>query len=150
MNITCEEKSGQSVYPEIVQVQQGDTLYFPNVDSCMSITYVLDDDSFIGGHVGWGENMQPDTNANRILDEMAQISSTTKVIKIIFIGDLPSYSASLANFSSSQECSVHKIDNPDGQADIYFSTSDNSLSINRSGTEIYSSSLANLPDTKTL
>lgn len=137
MIITCEEKSAQSKYYEVVNVGPYNTLYFPNVDSCLSITYVLENNHLIGGHAGWGSNMQPQINAQRVVTNMNGIRYTLgkKIEKIFFIGDLASYNTNTLLPNGFNAKNVFTINNLIGQSDIYFYSSRRWLSIEKVNTK---------------
>jgi len=153
MIVNCEEKSSQSQYFEAVDVGPYNTLRYPNVDSCLSITYVLDANYLVGGHAGWGANMNPAANALRVVNKMNQfVQNTGKSIqRIIFAGDLPTYT--LTNLVPvSGNITAHKIDNTPGQSDIYVYSSRRWLTIERvnHGPQLFQGSIDTPPPQMTL
>ena len=50
--LDCVEPAYVQGSRQFVQhARAGDQLYFPHVDSCMAIVWILDDGSAVGGHV---------------------------------------------------------------------------------------------------
>ena len=145
--MTCEEKSAQSQYFEAVDVGPYNTLFYPNVDSCLSITFVLTGNYLVGGHAGWGANMAPNANVIRIVGKMNQFvqNANRNLQLVIAAGDLPSYN--LHNLPGGQNVIVRTINNTRGQSDIYVYSSRRWLTIQRTnhGAQLFQGRVDNLP-----
>jgi hypothetical protein len=114
MIVECEERSNQSRYPEVVNVGPYNTLYYPNVDSCLSITYVLTGNYLVGGHAGWGANMMPRSNAFRVKAKMDGIVAAAgrTVSMVIFAGEIGNYSVGSLIPAGVAPANVHRIYTP--------------------------------------
>jgi hypothetical protein len=147
MIVTCEEKSNQAKYPEVVNVGPYDTLFYPNVDSCLSITYVMEGNYLVGGHAGWGANMKPHSNAFRVKAKMDQLVTTAgrEVRMVIFAGAFASYSVASLIPAGVAPADVHKIDTP-GQSNIWIFSSRRLISIETTkGVQLHYGSIDLLP-----
>jgi hypothetical protein len=146
MIVTCEEKSGQAKAFEAVNVGPYDTLFFPNVDSCLSITYVLEGNYLVGGHAGYGADMNPNANGARVKGKMDQfVTAAGRTISmVVFIGDWQNYNIGQLIPAGVAQQHVHKIQTP-GQSNIWFYSSRRWLSIERKGTQLHGGSIDLLP-----
>ncbi len=147
MIVTCEEKSNQAKAFEAVNVGPYDTLYYPNVDSCLSITYVLDGNYLVGGHAGWGANMDTAANSLRVKGKMDQfVTAAGRAISmVVFAGDLPYYNLGPLVPAGVAQHNVHKIRTP-GLSNIWFFSSRRWLKIERTnGEQLHAGSIDLLP-----
>ena len=89
------EPSGNKDYPNAKSVERAevtDTLFFPHVDSCLAIVFILEDDAVVGAHVAqfggkdFGE-YQPDQNAKDAVTEMKKLTNGKKVADVFTLGD---------------------------------------------------------------
>jgi hypothetical protein len=147
MIVECEEKSNQAKHPEVVSVGPYDTLYYPNVDSCLSITYVLDGNYMVGGHAGWGADMKPRSNAFRVKAKMDQFVAAAgrEVSMVIFAGAFASYSVASLIPARVAPANVRKIDTP-GQSNIWIFSSRRWISIETTaGVRLHYGSIDLLP-----
>lgn len=143
MIVTCEEKSNQAKAFEAVDVGPYNTLYYPNVDSCLSITYVLDGNYLVGGHAGWGANMNPLANGLRVKGKMDQfVTAAGRAISmVVFAGDLPTYNLRQLTPLGVAQQNVHEIETP-GLSNIWFFSSRRWLKIERTnGTQLHAGSI---------
>jgi hypothetical protein len=77
--------------PFVKVAEDGQTLHFPDVDSCLAIIFRLDDGRTVGGHVPlmWGhedKELNAESNAKRILNEMLQVSERNLVDQVVLVG----------------------------------------------------------------
>ena len=74
-----------------VEVNGSDTLVFPHVDSCMSVTLFVPSSTLIGGHAGMMDTTTYEMNASGLLDAMIQrmlrLVGTRKIVRAVFAGN---------------------------------------------------------------
>ena len=70
-DIVCVEP-GVDHERSVVEVNGSDTLVFPHVDSCMSVTMFVPSSTLIGGHAGMMDTTTFEMNASGLLDAMIQ------------------------------------------------------------------------------
>jgi hypothetical protein len=70
-DIVCVEP-GVDHERSVVEVSGSDTLVFPHVDSCMSVTLFVPSSTLIGGHAGMMDTTTYEMNASGLLDAMIQ------------------------------------------------------------------------------
>ena len=147
MIVTCEERSNQAKAFEAVDVGPYNTLYYPNVDSCLSITYVIDGNYLVGGHAGWGVNMNPMANGLRVKGKMDQfVTAAGRAISmVIFAGDTGQYNLRQLTPAGVAQQNVHAIETP-GQSNIWFFSSRRWFKIElTNGTQLHAGSIDLLP-----
>lgn len=86
-NRVCTEPSIEGGTCRIKATQQ-DILVFPHVDSCMTITVVLED-GLLGGHVSMSDEDSFDVNPTLSITNFARKMKamiTGKILKVIFVG----------------------------------------------------------------
>jgi hypothetical protein len=86
------EPAGNSAFPDAKSVEKADksdTLFFPHVDSCLAMIFVLEDDGVVGAHVGAfsGDQYQPDANARAAVLQMKQLTGGKRVLEVFTLGD---------------------------------------------------------------
>lgn len=73
------------------RVSANDSLVFPHVDSCMSVTLMVSPDVLIGGHAGMMDHqtyeMQADVNLSDMLTRMINFTAGRRVVRAIFVGN---------------------------------------------------------------
>ncbi len=147
MIVTCEEKSHLAKAFEAVNVGPYDTLFFPNVDSCLSITYVLEGNYLVGGHAGLGANMNPNANGARVKGKMDQFVTAAgrTITLVVFAGELGYYNLVPLVPAGVAQQNVHKIQT-NGQSNIWFFSSRRWLKIERTdGTQLHAGGIDVLP-----
>src|SRR4051794_17600106 len=90
--IPVVEPSGNPAYPNaksIASAAGDDWLFFPHVDSCLAIVFVLGDASVVGAHVGMfsGEEPKPDENARAAVKGMLELAGTKKILNVFTLGE---------------------------------------------------------------
>jgi hypothetical protein len=89
-DIVCVEP-GVSEAHCVVEVNGNDTLVFPHVDSCMSVTLFVPSSTLIGGHAGMMDTATFEMNASGLLDAMIQrmlrLVGTRKIVRAVFAGN---------------------------------------------------------------
>jgi len=76
----------------VVEAGKLDSLYFPGVDSCLAVAFVLKSGRMIGGHIGtsWGKDDMPDPekNAKTIVQKMlTKVKKIESFFCVIYVGD---------------------------------------------------------------
>jgi hypothetical protein len=88
--IVCVEP-GVSQERCVVEVNGGDTLVFPHVDSCMSVTLFVPSSTLIGGHAGMMDTTTYEMNASGLLTAMIQrmlrLVGKRKIVRAVFVGN---------------------------------------------------------------
>ncbi len=149
MIITCAEKvaaPNKSEYFEAVDVGPYNTLFYPNVDSCLSITYLLEGNYLVGGHIGYGANLQPEVNGLRVKQKMDQFVAAAHrpITKVFFIGNTKDdYNYPRLIPPDFDFDNVHVIPSKGGQMNVYFYSSRRWLTLERVSTkaELFSGSI---------
>ena len=86
----------------VVTATGNDTLVYPHVDSCMSVTAFVSPGTLVGGHAGVFSMSEMDLNASKslsdIIDRVLAAVGTGKITKVLFVGSEtlptdPGYSA---------------------------------------------------------
>ena len=89
-DIVCVEP-GVDHERSVVEVNGSDTLVFPHVDSCMSVTLFVPSSTLIGGHAGMMDTTTFEMNASGLLDAMLQrmlrLVGTRKIVRAVFAGN---------------------------------------------------------------
>src|ERR1700722_18561422 len=89
-DIVCVEP-GVDHERSVVEVSGNDTLVFPHVDSCMSVTLFVPSSTLIGGHAGMMDTTTYEMNASGLLDAMIQrmlrLVGTRKIVRAAFAGN---------------------------------------------------------------
>jgi len=90
--IPVVEPAGNESYPgakSVAKAGTSDTLFFPHVDSCLAIIFVLQDDIVVGAHVSAfaGEVFQPDGNARAAVVEMKALADGKTILEVFTLGD---------------------------------------------------------------
>lgn len=89
------EPAGNEKYPDGKTVQRGevtDTLFFPHVDSCLAIVFILEDGAVVGAHAAqfggkdYGE-YRPNENALEAVGEMKKLLGGKKIVDVFTLGD---------------------------------------------------------------
>ncbi|WP_086933584.1 hypothetical protein [Agarilytica rhodophyticola] len=93
MTTKCVEP-GEAVngpHQYVVAVPPNDELLFPHVDSCIAIAFIMNDASYIGGHVGMqmpnSPNLAPRANALNICTQMQVLAQHGTIDRVILAGD---------------------------------------------------------------
>jgi hypothetical protein len=89
------EPSGNSKYPSAKSVDRAetsDTLFFPHVDSCLAIVFILKSGAVIGAHAAQfgGTDFgtyQPNVNAKLAVTEMKKLQNGEEVLDVFTLGD---------------------------------------------------------------
>jgi hypothetical protein len=75
----------------VVEVSGRDTLVFPHVDSCMSVTLFVPSSTLIGGHAGMMDTSTYEMNASGLLAAMIQrmlrLVGKRKIVRAVFVGN---------------------------------------------------------------
>ena len=89
-DIVCVEPA-LSLANSVVEVANNDTLVFPHVDSCMSVTLFLPPDTLVGGHAGMMDTTTFEMNAPVLLASMVTRmltrAGTRKITRAVFAGN---------------------------------------------------------------
>jgi len=89
------EPAGNEKYPDGKTVQRAevtDTLFFPHVDSCLAIVFILEDGAVVGAHAAqfggkdYGE-FRPNDNAREAVVEMKKLLGGKAVVAVFTLGD---------------------------------------------------------------
>ena len=89
------EPSGNTSYPSAKSVERAetsDTLFFPHVDSCLAIVFILKSGAVVGAHAAQfgGKDFgtyQPDENARAAVIEMKSLANGDEIMGVFTLGD---------------------------------------------------------------
>jgi hypothetical protein len=89
------EPGGNTSFPSAKSVERGevaDTLFFPHVDSCLAIVFILKGGAVVGAHAAQfgGKDFgtyQPDANAREAVIEMKSLANGEEILEVFTLGD---------------------------------------------------------------
>ncbi|MGH7117555.1 MAG: hypothetical protein ACREFP_00925 [Acetobacteraceae bacterium] len=91
MPVVCVEPAVNALH-SVVQTAGNDSLVFPHVDSCMTVTLFVPPDTLIGGHAGAYDHLpphaaQPAVNLQAIVAAMqALVPGGRPITRVVFVG----------------------------------------------------------------
>ena len=128
-----EVKCIENSVNDAVLVKPDEILYFPNVDSCLSITYVLDN-FLVGGHVPlFSKTSQvpiPEANFSKVfrkMDMIKMLHAKGAIKMTLLIGEYDTENFRFAPTALQNSNNLVIIDNSKGQAHVRFTPSKNGI-----------------------